>query len=251
MSSNVEAVISEASASSNKVNDHCRYVLDSAREYLVDKALTSQSSGRSSKKSSTSSKRSKMLLKLQEEELERQAEARKAILEAEVRVKQLEIDEYKRQQLQKYRDECQLDEIESNSSESDCNVEDIVQIKTSEWVKSLPPSTTVDSGPSHLQPKSNLVEKLLHQTSHLNEKPPQVVDVVTSQSSFVNISVGTSLPFVVDVNAPSKATISFTGVVGSTFGALTIGNKVVSSNNETIGLIVVSVVSCEYFALKH
>ena len=237
MSSNVEAVVSEASASSNKVNDHCRFVLDSAREYLVDKALTSQSSGRSSKKSSTSSKRSKMLLKLQEEELERQAEARKAILETEVRVKQLEIDEYKRQQLQKYRDECQLDEIESNSSESDCNVEDIVQTKTSEWVNSLPPSTTVDSGPSHLQPKSNLVEKLLHQTSQLNEKPPQVVDVVTSQSSFVNNSVGTSLPFV-DVNAPSKATISSTGVVGSTFGSLTIGNKVVSSNNETIGLIV-------------
>ena len=246
MSSIVEAVVSEASASSNKVNDHCRFVLDSARDYLVDKALTSQSSGRSSKRSPTSSKRPKMLLKLQEEELERQAEARKAIREAEVRVKQLEIDEYKRQQLQKYRDECQLDEIESNSSESDCNVEDIVQTKTSEWVNSLPPSTTVDSGPSHLQPKSNLVEKLLHQTSHLNEKPPQVVDVVTSQSSFVNNSVGTSLPFV-DVNAPSKATISSTGMVGSTFGALTIGNKIVSSNNETIGLIV----PCEYFAFKH
>ena len=60
MSSNVEAVVSEASARSNKVNDHCRFVLDSAREYLVDKALTSQSSGRSSKKSSTLSKRSKM-----------------------------------------------------------------------------------------------------------------------------------------------------------------------------------------------
>ena len=42
----------------------------------------------------------------------------------------------------------------------------------------------------------------------------------------------------VDVNAPSKATISSTGVVGSTFEALTIGNKVVPSNNETIGLIV-------------
>ena len=51
-----------------------------------------------------------MLLKLQEEELERQAHARKA-REAEIRVKQMEIDEYKRQQLQKYRDECQLDEI--------------------------------------------------------------------------------------------------------------------------------------------
>ena len=112
MSSIVKAVLSESSASSNKVNDHCRFVLDSAPEYLVDQALTSQSSGRSSKKSSTSSKRSKMLLKLQEEELERQADARKAILEAEVRVKQLEIEEYKRQQLQKYRDECQLDEIE-------------------------------------------------------------------------------------------------------------------------------------------
>ena len=67
-----------------------------------------------------------MLLKLQEEELERQANARKAILDAELRVRQLEIDEYKRQQLQKYRDESQLDEIESSSSESDCNVEKTV-----------------------------------------------------------------------------------------------------------------------------
>ena len=32
MSSNVEAVVSEASASSKKVNDHCRFVLDSARK---------------------------------------------------------------------------------------------------------------------------------------------------------------------------------------------------------------------------
>ena len=50
-------------------------------------------------------------MKLQEEELERQADARKAILDAKIRVKLLEIDDYKRQQLQKYRDECQLDEI--------------------------------------------------------------------------------------------------------------------------------------------
>ena len=126
MSSNVEAAVSEASASSNKVNDHCRFVLDSAREYLVDRALTSQSSGRSS----TSSTRFKMLLKLQEEELERQADARKAILDAELHVELLEMDEYKRQQLQKYRDECQLDEMESSSSESDCNVEEAVKTKT-------------------------------------------------------------------------------------------------------------------------
>ena len=45
ISSNVEAVVSEASGSSNKINDHCRLVLDSAREYLVDQALSSQSSG--------------------------------------------------------------------------------------------------------------------------------------------------------------------------------------------------------------
>ena len=64
--------------------------------------------------SSTSAKRSKMLLKLRGEEFERQVDARKAVLEAELRVKQLEIDEHKRQHLQKYREECQLDEIESN-----------------------------------------------------------------------------------------------------------------------------------------
>ena len=119
-----------------------------------------------------------MLLKLQEEELERQADARRAILEAEVRVKQMKIEEYKRQQLQKYRDDCHLDEKESNSSESNCDVEDIVRTETSVWVNSLPPSTTVDSGPSRLQPKSNLVEEPLHQAPHLNAKQPQIVDNV-------------------------------------------------------------------------
>ena len=128
-----------------------------------------------------------------------------------------------RQQLRKYQDECQLDEIESNSSELDCNVEYIVRTKTSEWVNSLPPSTTVDSGPSHLQPKSNLVEEPLHQTSHSNEKPPQVVVNVTSQSSFVKWSVGPSLPFV-GVNDPSKGPIASTGVIDGTFGALTLGS---------------------------
>ena len=128
-----------------------------------------------------------------------------------------------------------MDEIESNSSESDCNVEDNVRTKTSEWVNSLPPSTTNDSGPSRLQSKSNLVEEPLRQTSHLNEKPPQVVDKVTSQSSFVNSSVGPSLPFV-GANAPSKGPISSTGVVDGTFGALTLGNRVVPSNNEASGL---------------
>ena len=78
-------------------------------------------------------------------------------------------------------------------------------------VNSLPPSTTVDSGPSRLQHKSNLVEEPLHQTSHLNEKPLQVVDNVTAQSSFVNSSVGLCLPFV-GVNAPSKGLIGSTGV---------------------------------------
>ena len=41
MSSNVKAVVGEAFASSNKVNDHCRLVLVSVPEYLVDQAFTS------------------------------------------------------------------------------------------------------------------------------------------------------------------------------------------------------------------
>ena len=84
MSSIVDAVVSEASASSNKVNDFCRLVLDSTREYLVDHALPSQSSGRAFKKTSISSKCFRMLLKLQEEKLEREADARIAIVEADL-----------------------------------------------------------------------------------------------------------------------------------------------------------------------
>ena len=225
MSTNVETVVNEASASSNNVNDPCRLILDSARENLVDQALTSQFSGRSSRKSSTSSKRSKMLLKLQGEGIERPADARKAIFEAELRVKQLEVDEHKRQQLQKYRDECQLDKIESNFSESDCNVEETVHTKTSEWVHSLTPSATVDSGPSRLQPKTKLVEELLQETSYLNEIPAQVVDNVTSQSSFVNNSVGPSLPFVCITTPPKRPISSTRGLVDVTFGAVTLGKR--------------------------
>ena len=35
ISSNVEALVSDASASCNKVNDHCRFALDSARDYIL------------------------------------------------------------------------------------------------------------------------------------------------------------------------------------------------------------------------
>ena len=96
-------------------------------------------------------------------------------------------------------------------------------------------SATVDSETSRSQSKSNLLEEPLQQMSHSNGRPAQVVDIVTPQSSFVNNSVGSSLPFV-DVNAPSKAPISSSSVVDSTFSALTIGNKVVSSNNEAFRL---------------
>ena len=138
---------------------------------------------------------------------------------------------------------------ESSSSESEGNAEETVETKTPDWVNSLPLSATVDSGPSHSQYKSNLIEELLQQTSHSNRRPTQVVDIVTSQSSFVNNSLGSSLPFV-DVNAPLKAPISSSGVVDSTFGALTLGNKVLSSNNEAFGLNT-SVFSCEYFAFTY
>ena len=75
MSLNIEVVVSEASVSSNKVSNPCLLDLDSVREYLFDQELNSQSSCKSSKNSSTPSKRSMMLLKLQEEELEPQADA--------------------------------------------------------------------------------------------------------------------------------------------------------------------------------
>ena len=96
------------------------------------------------------------------------------------------------------------------------------------------PSATVDSGPSRSQPKSNLIEEPL-QISHSNGTPGQVVDIFTTQSSFVKNSVGSCLPFV-DVNAPLKAPLSSSGVVDSTFGALTLANEVVFPNNEAFGL---------------
>ena len=102
-----------------------------------------------------------------------------------------------------------------------------------------------------MQLKTKLVEEPLHQPSHLNEKPPQVVDNVTSQSSFVNSLVGPSLPSV-GVNAPSKGPIGSTGVVNGTFGALTLGNRVVPSNNEASGLNELqSSLASTFFAFEH
>ena len=76
---------------------------------------------------------------------------------------------------------------------------------------------------------------LKNRTSYLNEKPAQVVVNVTSQSSIANNSVGPSLLFV-GGNAPLKVPIGSTGVVDDTFGALTLINRVVPSNNEASGL---------------
>ena len=63
----------------------------------------------------------------------------------------------------------------------------------------------------------------------------RIVDNVSSQSSFVNISVGPRLS-IVGVNDPTKTPIVSNGVVDSTSGALTLGNQVASSNKEAFGL---------------
>ena len=97
-----------------------------------------------------------------------------------------------------------------------------------------------------MQPKTNLVEVQLQQTSRLNDKPSQVVNNVVYWSSFVNNSVGPSLPFVT-ANAPPKGPIGSACVVDSTFGGLTLGNPVVFSGNEAPVLKEAQ----SYFAFEH
>ena len=151
MSSENEAIVREATDCSNRVNQLCQEVFQSTRDYLNDRELKSQSSGKGSRKSG-SSKRSRVSLRLQEEEIERQAAARKAILEAELFLKQMEIDEQKRQQIQKVRDQCELEDV---SSESDQNEEEVNNLKTTEWVQSIPTFRQSGPGTSRL-PDQNL-----------------------------------------------------------------------------------------------
>ena len=71
-----EVVRAEATANAEQVNDRCKQSLEEARNYVFAQSPKSQKSKQSTKRSKTSSKaRALVELQLEQEELERQAEA--------------------------------------------------------------------------------------------------------------------------------------------------------------------------------
>ena len=75
-------------------------------------------------------------LKMQEEKLERQAEAQKKLLEAELHLKLLQVDEEKRKNVQAAKDKAWLSERDKNLEDGSVDLEndENVQNVTEEWV---------------------------------------------------------------------------------------------------------------------
>ena len=92
MESKEEAICNEATATSSEVNNFCREIFEKTLKYLREPTPKSESSKRSSE---CSYMRAQIELKMQEEELERKAEAQKKLLEAELHLKLLQVDETK------------------------------------------------------------------------------------------------------------------------------------------------------------
>ena len=88
-----EDVCAEATANAEQVNNRCKPSLEKARNYVFGQSRKSLKS-KSTKRSKASSKtRALVELQLEEQEFERQAEAQKSLLEAEMHMEALQIEE--------------------------------------------------------------------------------------------------------------------------------------------------------------
>ena len=134
LESEEEATCNEATATSSEVNNFCSEIFERTQKYLREP--TPKSSKRSSK---CSSMRAQIELKMQEEELERQAESQKKLLEAELHLKLLQVDEEKRKKVQAAKDKVWLSELDKNSEGGSVDLEndENVQNLTEEWVNSV------------------------------------------------------------------------------------------------------------------
>ena len=115
------------------VNNFCREFFEKTQKYLREPTPKIEGSKRSSK---CSSMRAQIELKMQEEELERQAEAQKKLLEAKLHLKLLQVDEEKRKKVQAAKDKAWLSELDKNSEDGSVDLEndENVQNLKEEWV---------------------------------------------------------------------------------------------------------------------
>ena len=133
MESEEEAICNEATATSSEVTNFCREIFEKTQKYLREPTPKSEGSKRCSK---CSSMRAQIELKMQEEELERQDEAQKKLLEAELHLKLLQVDEEKRKKVQAAKDKVWLSELNKNSEDSSVDLENDANVQnlTEEWV---------------------------------------------------------------------------------------------------------------------
>ena len=141
--SDSEGVRAEATANAEQVNDRCKQSLEEARNYVFAQSPKSQKSKQSTKRSKTSSKaRALVELQLEQEELERQAEAQKKLLEAEMHMKALQIEEATRKKVQAAKDKACLASIEDDESDNDpeesvISAKENAATKTAKWVNDI------------------------------------------------------------------------------------------------------------------
>ena len=141
--SDSEGVRAEATANAEQVNDRCKQSLEEARNYVFAQSPKSQKSKQSTKRSKTSSKaRALVELQLEQEELERQAEAQKKLLEDEMHMKALQIEEATRKKVQAAKDKACLASIEDDESDNDpeesvISAKENAATKTAKWVNDI------------------------------------------------------------------------------------------------------------------
>ena len=125
------------------MTDHCKPSLEEARNYVFAQSPKSQQSKQSTKRSKTSSKaRSLVEVQLEQEELERQAEAQKKLLEAEMHMKASQIEEATRKKVQAAKDKTSLASIEDDESHNDPDesvipAKENAATKTAKWANDI------------------------------------------------------------------------------------------------------------------
>ena len=140
--SDSEDVCAEATANAEQVNNPGKPSLEEARNYVFGQSSKILKS-KSTKRSKTSSKtRALVELQLEKQELERQGEAQKSLLEAEMHMDALQIEEAMRKEVQAVKDKAFLasiedDELDNYPEKSLISAKENAATKNAKWVNDI------------------------------------------------------------------------------------------------------------------
>ena len=138
-----EGVCKEATEVSTVINNFCREIFEKTQKYIREPTPKSDCSKVSTK---CSSMRAQIELKMREEEIERQAEAQKKLLEAELHLKALRIEENKRKKIQAAKDKAWLSELDKNSEIGSVDLEnEETENFTEKWVTKHAKAASADA----------------------------------------------------------------------------------------------------------